>query len=206
MGGGGGSDGLARQQEQREQARLAEIQRGIAATNGVYDSPQRQAQINDFLEANRQMYFKELGTQKQDADRQLKFAVARNGQQGGKQSIDAAANLGEKYNKGVVDADRLAQRGANDLRMADEEARSNLIALINSGVDATTASNRATAGLQTSLAGARANMGPEALGQVFGSFGDLYKRSKERDEERRARTDLNSLYGTAGQWGYSGGK
>lgn len=206
MGASDNSGRIARQQEQQEQQRLAAIKQGIGGVNAVYDSPERQAQINDYLEANRKLYFDELAKQQGDATRQTKFALARNGTAGSRQQIDAAADMGEAHNKGVINADRQAQGAANNLRMSDEDSRNNLIALVQSGLDATTASQRANSTLRVNLEGAKSGMGVDALGQVFGGFSDLYKRSKDRDEERRAYKDLGTIYGTAGQWGYGGGK
>lgn len=206
MGASDNSGRIARQQEQQEAQRLAAIRSGISGVNAVYDSPNRQAQINDYLEANRKLYFDELTKQHADATRNTKFALARNGTAGSRQQIDAAADMGEAYNKGVINAERQAQGQANNLRMSDEDSRNNLIALVQSGLDATTASQRANSTLRMNLEGAKSGMGVDALGQVFGGFSDLYKRSKDRDEERRAYKDLGTLYGTAPQWGYGGGK
>lgn len=205
MGGGGSSssDRIAREQQEQEQQRLAAIQAGITGTNAVFDSPERQRQYDDYLGAQREMYFGELQRQQQDAQRGNKFALARSGLLGSRQQVDVGKDLGETYNRGVVDADRLAQRAQADLRSADEDSRRSVIQLVQSGADATTASSTALRQMQTNLAGARGEMNAGALGQVFGTFGDLYKRSQDRAEQRRADRDLGTLYGTAGQWGYS---
>lgn len=202
-GGGGASERIAREQQQQEQARLAAIQAGISQTNALFDSPERQRQHQEFLAAQRQAYFDELSRQQQDAQRQSRFALARSGQIGGRQQVDIGRDLGEAFNRGVVDADRLANRALADLQASDEDSRRSIIQLIQSGADATTASSAALRQMQTSLAGARSQMNADALGQVFGTFGDLYRRSQERAEARRAERDLGTLYGTASRWGYS---
>lgn len=204
MGGGGGSSSnrLAEEQNRQEQARLAAIQSGIAGTNAIFDSPERQVQYDDYLSAQREMYFGELSRQQQDAQRSNRFALARSGQLGSRQQIDTGQDLGEAYNRGVVDSDRLAQRATADLRGADEDSRRSIIQLVQSGADATTTSSAALRQMQGNLSGARADMNAGALGQVFGTFGDMYKRSQERASERRAERDLGTLYGTARRWGY----
>lgn len=205
MGGGGkSSNDVANEQRRQEEQRIAAIQAGLAATNKIFDSPEREAQIQDFLAANRQQYFGELNRQTEEAQRQLRFSLARSGTYGGRQQVDAAKDLGEAHNRGVIQADRLAQGAANEVRQADEDARLRVIQLIQSGTDATTASRMATAGLRTSLEGARSSMNADALGTVFGGFSDMYKRSQQRNEERRAQRDLGTLYGTANQWGFGG--
>ena len=209
MGGGGGSaDRIARENQQMERERLAAIQRGTAAANAIFDAPERQAQYDDYLKANREQFFGELERQLADAQRGNKFALARSGTAGSSQAVDAGRELGESYSRGVVDADRLAQRALADLKMADEDSRRSIIQMVQAGADATTASSAALRQMQSNLAGARSDMNANALGQVFGGFADMYKRSQERDADRRAREELNSLYNTSQQWGYmpSGGR
>ena len=202
MGGGGGSaDRIARENQRMEQERLAAIRSGTAATNAIFDAPERQAQYDDYLRAQREMYFDELGRQMSDAQRGNKFALARSGLAGSSQSVEAGRDLGEAYNRGVVDADRLAQRARADLQMADEDSRRSIIQMVQAGADATTASSAAMRQMQSNLAGARSDMNANALGQVFGSFGELYKRSQERAAERRAQSDLGTIYNTAQRWG-----
>lgn len=204
MGGGGGSaDRIARENQQMERERLAAIKSGTAAANRIFDAPERQAQYDDYLAAQREMFFDELGRQMGDAQRGNKFALARSGLAGSSQAVDAGKQLGEKYNRGVVDADRLAQRATADLRGADEDSRRSIIQMVQAGADATTASSAALRQMQTNLAGARSDMNANALGTVFGGFADMYKRSQERDAERRASRELNTMYNTAQRWGYS---
>lgn len=204
MGGGGGSsERIARENQQMERERLAAIQRGTAATNQIFDDPARQAQYDDYLGAQREMFFGELQRQMGDAQRGNKFAMARSGLAGSSQAVDAGKQLGEKYNRGVVDADRLAQRATQDLRGSDEESRRGIIQMVQAGADATTASSAALRQMQSNLSGARSDMNANALGQVFGGFSDMYKRSQERDADRRAQRDLGTIYNTAQKWGYS---
>ena len=197
-----GSNRIAEQQERREAERLATIQQGMGAVNSIFDSPGRNDEINEVLAARRGLYFDELGRQKGDADRQLKFALARSGLAGSRQSVDNARLLGEQHQRATVDAENLAQNEANQLRMSDEDARADLIRLVQSGADVTTASNAATARMQQNLSGARTSGNVSALGDVFGSFSDLYKRSRERAGERAAQGDLRTMYNTAGQFGW----
>ena len=207
MGGGGGSsERIARENQRLEQERLAAIQQGTYAANQIFDSPERQAQYDDYLRANREQYFGELERQMDDANRQNRFALARSGLVGSRQQVDAGRDLGEAYNRGVVDADRLAQRAVSDLRMADEDSRRSIIQMVQAGADATTASSAALRQMQTNLSGARADMNANALGDVFGGFAEMYKRSRERDAERRAQGDLNTIYNTSGQWGFVPGR
>lgn len=207
MGGGGGSaDRIARENQRMEQERLAAIRHGTEAANRIFDSPERQAQYEDYLKANREQFFGELERQMDEANRQNRFAMARSGLVGSRQQVDLGRDTGEAYNRGVVDADRLAQRAVADLRMSDEDSRRSIIQMVQAGADATTASSAALRQMQTNLSGARADMNANALGDVFGSFADMYKRSRDRDADRRAQRDLNTLYNTAHNTGWIPGR
>jgi hypothetical protein len=203
---GSGSNDAQKAQERQEKERQDAIRRGTAAVNQAYDNPQREKDIGDFLAANRQLYFDELNKQNVENTRGLKFALARNGQLGGSVQVDAGRRAGEAYQSGVLTAERAAAEAANNLRAADEDNRRSLLAMVQSGLDATTAGARANAGLRTSLEGARAGMKVDALGDVFGGFADLYKRSRESAAERRARSDAQALYNTGPIYGTVGAR
>lgn len=206
MGGGGGSAGrVAQEQARQDSNRQAAVSSGIARTNAMYDSPERQGQYNDFLSAQRQMFFDELGRQQKEANRNNTFDLARRGLVGSRVAIDRGRDLGESYNRGVVNADRHAQGALSDLMSADDQSRRDTIQLIQSGADVTSASNLAARGLRSNLSGAKTAANADALGSVFGSFGDMYKRSLERDAERRALRDRAMLYNTTNTFGYGNG-
>lgn len=203
MGGGGGSSSkLAQQQDQMEQERLAAIKSGISGVNSAYDNPARQGQYDEFLGANRKQFFDELNKQQGDALRQNKFALARSGLVGSRQQVDRGTDLGDAYQKGVINAERQAQGNLVGLKNADEDSRRSLIQQVQNGADVTTASSAAMRTLQNNLAGAKASEGVGALGNVFGGFSDLYKRSRDREDEKRAMNDLRVRYSTSNQWGF----
>ncbi|MCW0413477.1 hypothetical protein NG831_06560 [Xanthomonas sacchari] len=200
----GGESNKAQKEAQRAEAlRQGNIASSVAAINSAYSNPQRSADINDFLGATRSFYTNELGRQKQVADRSLKFAMARNGLTGGSATIDANRTLGENYQQGVLNADRLAQSAANNLRTSDEQSRLNLIAMAQNGLDATTSANQAATALQNNLAAGQTGVKADALGDVFGGLASIYTKSKETAAERRGNRDIYNLLYTPG-FGYGG--
>lgn len=196
--GGGGSSAATNKATQAENLRQSNINRSVQQINQIYGSPQREADINDFLGASRSFYRQNLDRQKATADRSLKFAMARNGQTGGSVSVDANRQLGEDFQRGVLSADRLAQGAANDLRNADEQSRMNLISLAQSGADTTTGGSRAAESLRANLAGANASLTSDALGDVFGGLSKIYETSRNNAAERRGNRDIYNLLYTAG--------
>lgn len=196
--GSGGSSKATNKANQAEGLRQSNINRSVQQINQIYGSPQREADINDFLSASRSFYRQNLDRQKATADRSLKFAMARNGQTGGSVSVDANRQLGEDFQRGVLSADRLAQGAANDLRNADEQSRMNLISLAQSGADTTTGGARAAESLRANLAGANASLTTDALGDVFGGLSKVYENSRNNAAERRGNRDIYNLLYTAG--------
>lgn len=196
---GGSSNSAQRAAEAAEAERQARIAASVGRINTAFDNPQRAQELGDYLGATRQFYMDDLNRQKGDTDRNLKFAMARNGQTGGSVSIDNARRVGEDYTRGVVEADRRAQSAVADLRSQDEQSRLGLISMAQSGLDATTASSRALSALQNNIQAGRATSTAQGIGDAFGSFANLYRRSQEDAARRRGEKDV---YGTLYQPGF----
>lgn len=207
MGSSGGS--AAKEQQRAEEARQKAIQATQRRIESAFATPEREADIASFLDATRQFYTQDANRQQGDAARNLRFALARSGQTGGQLQADQGGRLFETYQRGLLEADRRAQAAASDLRSADQQAKTQLFGLAASGLDSTTAAQNASNALRSNLAGARASATEGSLGDLFGSFGDVYKSSIEQDEKNRAQRDVYStLYaprGTSAGGGYVGG-
>lgn len=192
---GSGSNNAQREAEQQEAQRQAAIQRSSGEINAIFDDPNRQAQVDQLIQDTLGYYRNDLDRQKADTDRSLKFAMARSGLTGGSASVDANRQVGEDYLRGVVEASRRAQEAGANLQMQDENARQSLLAMAQSGLDATTAASRSAGMLQNNLQSGRATATAQGLGDMFGNFADLYRRSREQGERRRAERDTyNTIY------------
>lgn len=191
---GGGSNGSATKAAQEESWRQANIDQAVNQINGIYGGAARQAEIDDFLQASRSFYSKELERQKGVADRSLRFAMARNGLTGGTASIDANRTLGENYQSGILSADRLAQQAAADLRTADDTSRMNLISQASTGMGLTSGAQQAAQAMQANLQSSRGGMKADALGDVFGGLSTIFTNSRNAAEERRGNRAYGLLY------------
>lgn len=202
----GGSNKASEEAQRAEAARLAQIKATQGAINGVFDGPARAADIANYVNASRDYYTQDLNRQKADTDRNLKFAMARNGQIGGSTQVDQGKRFSDIYSRGLLEVERKAQGAGAGIEAADQDARARLLSLATTGLDATTAAQQSAAALRTNLeagAGER-NMG--ALGDAFSSFKDFIDRSRESADRRRANTEsgfYRSIYGNAGG-GYGG--
>lgn len=193
MGGGGGSQ--QREAQQAEEQRRRDILRTQQRVESIYNSPAREGQIEDLINATREFLSKDLNKKNADAQRQSKFAMARSGQTMGSVDVDTKKLIGEEYLRGTLEAERRAQGAGNSLRQSDLASKQNLFALAQSGVDMTVAARQAGEAMRGNIDSARAEAMQQGIGDAFGSFGDLYKRSRERGAEKRAERQLG--YGSA---------
>ena len=203
----GGSNKASEEAQRAEAARLAQIKNTQGAINGVFDGPARAADIGNFINASRDFYTQDLNRQKGVTDRQLKFALARNGQTGGSTQVDQAAEFGRTYSRGLLDVERKAQGAGAGIEAADQDARSRLLSLATTGLDATTAAAQSAAALRTNLQAGAADRNMGALGDAFGQFKDFIDRSRDVADRRRANNEsglYRGMYGTAGGGGYGG--
>lgn len=187
--------------QQAEQQRQYQIGQTTNQINAAYDAPARTKQYDDFLSAVRQNYTDDATRQKGVADRGLKFSMARSGLNGGSADVDARRTSGEEFQRGILQAEDKAQGALGDLKGADEQSRLQLIQMAQSGLDATTAAQRAnaaiSAGAQTSLSNAKAN----GLGDIFGQTIKTVGSQQEAAATRRGQTSaVGSLYGNQ-TWG-----
>lgn len=195
MCGGGGNAAAAAQQQ--EQARQTGIANATAKINSIYGSPQRQQQYSDFEKAIQSYNLNQLNQQKTDADRQLNFAMARQGLTGGSADADASANLMRQYNEGVLKSAQGASSAAANLKTADQAQKQQLIGLAQSGLDASSAANQATTGMQTNLDTAMAQGESQGLGDMFGALASYYDQANQAKQLRGLLSgqQVSGLYG-----------
>lgn len=201
---GGGSNRASQQAERNERERQAEIAQTTSRINDLFSDPSRTGQYDQLADATTDFYLGDLNRQKDNTDRNLKFALARSGQIGGSVQADKGQQVAEDYNRGVIESTRRGASAGADLRAADEQARSNLLAMAQGGLDATTASSQSANLLRNNLLAGKANAAAGQLGDFFGSVGDFYKQSKADARERKNVRDFYTLYNT-GLFGQGGG-
>jgi hypothetical protein len=206
----GGSDKAQREAQANEQARLAAITGTQSAVNGVFNSPQRAADIADYVGALRTYYGDDLNEQKANTDRQLKFALARGGLTGGSTQIDQQKTVGKDYAKGLLNVDRKARGAGAELEASDQDARARLISLATSGLDATTAASMAASSMRSNLESGKSAAQLQGIGDAFGGpLQNFFKNSADAAVRRRAVDDAYGrvgLYQSNPNFGYGGTK
>ncbi len=171
----GGGSNKAYKLEQQRQARMQEA---INTINSIFDSADRQSLYDQHNQAVYELNKNKLDEQYQDANRANRFALARNGLIGGSAEIDSNADLQDRYAKGLVQAEALGQNAAADMQSSDESAKSNLIGLAESGLDAASAGQQAANALSTNYSKALGQQGAAAINDYFNDMAQLYLTNK----------------------------
>lgn len=206
---GQSSNSAAKEANRAEQERQAAIKRTQASVNDVFNSPQRAADIGDFVNATRSFYQQDLDRQKGDADRGLKFALAKSGLTGGSTQVDQQGLLADNYGRGLLQVEQRAQGAGASLSAADQDARARLISLATSGLDATTAAQQAAASMRSNLQAGQSAAELGSLGDSFGQFNQFAKQARDAQNQRAGFYSVvggrnAALYG-GGNMGYGGG-
>lgn len=195
-----GSNNSAQKAAQREeQARQAAIRGTQSQINAVFDDPKRAADIAQAVGAKRQLLLGDLDQQKMDADRMLKFALARGGLTGGSTQVDQQTRLGKDYQRGALTADAQARALGSDIEAADQDNRARLIQLAVSGLDTTTAAQQSAAAMRTALEANKSASQMQGLSDVFGQFTKFYQRSQDDAVRRRADRQAYGYYSGSAQ-------
>lgn len=184
--GGGSASRQQRAAQQAEEQRRNDIVQTQRQIESIYNTPGREGQIGDLINATRSFLTQDLDRKNLRAQREAKFALARSGQTLGSVNVDTNKRLSDEYLRGVLETERRSQGAGNALRQADQSSKLNLFQLAQSGVDMTTAARQAGEAMRQNFGQAQAEATQQGLGDLFGSFGDIYKRSRERSGQDRA--------------------
>lgn len=199
------NDRAQREAQAAEDQRRANITAAGQSVEQIFSSPERQAQYQDVYDATKTLGMSDLDRQKSQADRQTKFALARSGLTGGSRSVDVGRQLGEDYINGLLTVDQKAQASKADFMNADQMSKNNLLALVQSGLDVTTANQNAASALRGNLEGARATQLVGGIGDVFGTAAGIYQKG----EDERIRRQTAQQYGQTSYspfWSMGGGR
>lgn len=186
---GGGGNQASRAAKEAETERQAQVERSTSAIDRAFKG--RASQLGDFTEALRGEFRSQAEEQKSDADRRLKFSLARGGLTGGSAAADAGVDLGEEFQKGLLKGESRVQGAVADLGSADEASRRQLIALAQSGAGATTLTQQAVNALRANIGGARATGLSEDVGDIFSNTRALFTKQEEAAARRRGLEEAN---------------
>lgn len=183
--GGGGND-AQKEADAAEAKRSAQVQATQQQIESIYSSPQREADIQDLIKATQSYLGQDLDKQNNTAQRQAKFALARNGQTMGSYDVDLHRDLGQQYLRGALEVTRRAQAAGSSLRNADQSAKLDLFSQAAAGMDMTTAARNANEAMKASAGMTKADALQSGLGDLFSTLGDVRKNSLEAQGKNQA--------------------
>jgi hypothetical protein len=201
----GPNNKASQQATANENARQASIAGTQARVNQAYESPQREADIQGYMGATRDYLGRDLNLQKTTNDRELKFALARGGLTGGSTQVDQQKVGARDYTRGLLNVEQKTQSAGADLRSQDQDARTRLISLATSGLDATSAASMAASSMRSALDSSRSTAAAQGLGDMFGSASKYYQSTKDAQMRRQGDQRAFGLYAPSPSYGGGGG-
>ncbi|MFY9292828.1 MAG: hypothetical protein WAP03_19355 [Methylorubrum rhodinum] len=184
----GASSKAADQAAADEQARQARIRQGTADVNktfGQFDDPYFAQQRDNYLG----FALPQLDDQYGEAQKQLTFALARDGNTYSSAAAEQRAKLQKQYDQNKITIADQGQNYANQSRSSVEEARANVIASLNASGDATQAANSAVA-----------RSAALAQPQGYSPIGDLFGSAMSAFAQQAALERSQSLGGAGGRY------
>jgi len=193
---GSSSSKASRQAQKAEDERRRQIEQTQSRIEGIFSSPEREADIQKYIDAV--SGYQQLGLDREKAinDRELKFALARGGLAGGSTAIDQNRKLSEAFLRATIEAERRAQGAGNQIRQSDQQAKYNLFNQALGGLDMTTATSNAMREMQNNIGLAKNTATENNFDQFFSDFGDLFTASRKSAGERKQQEEFGTLYGT----------
>jgi len=179
MGGGGGDDGGAAAAQQQEAERQARIKAATDAINQTFNDGGRESLYTDQRNAVFDLNRQDVDRQATEAERFNRFGLARAGLMGGSAQVDSLADINRRTNEGLMRAGGIADQAAADLRTADEQARANLIALAQSGIDTGTAASQSLNALRVNSANAASARAGATVGGLFNDMAQAYLMNQQ---------------------------
>lgn len=183
-------DKATKRAERAEADRQKQISGNVASINQAFAG--REGQYGQLSQAVRDRLNTQFQQQRGVATRQNKFALAKQGLTGGSAAIDAGRRLTREGQEGAINVERQAQSAGADLRAKDEQARSNLISLAQSGGNIGNAGQQTASMLQANLAGAQNQNLVNGLGDVFGGTAQAYRTAQDAAQRRKGLSEATT--------------
>lgn len=161
---------------------------------------ERKALYGRIANDSKQLQLSDLTKQKDVASRETEFDLARRGLTGGSRQIDASRDIGDQFNKGVLQAETQAQGVANTAEAADEKTRISLINGIRGGMDQADAVSGALNAMSNSAAAAQ----NDAKNQNVSGFFDEIRAQAQRQQDTNAYQQAFNKYKAGGGAGGAG--
>lgn len=182
-------------------AALEEANRGAAESEANRQA--REGLYGRIAADSKALQLDDLGKERQLAQRDVDFDLARRGLFGGSRQVDAERDIEDQYNRGVLTADNNAQTVANNARMADEKTRVSLINSIRSGMSDADASSAAFNAMQNNANEAANAARNQSVGGFFDAIRGAANQFQQQDAYEKAFQKYRAGGGGDGSYGGS---
>lgn len=148
-------------------------------------------------DATRAYYTDQLGKTFQEASRNTRFKLARQGLLGGSEEAFQQGEVGSDRDLGATRIDEAVRRAVASLKTQREQERLNAVGLVNAGAG-DSAVSAAQTGLRNSLENANSQQKADIFGDLFSHSADALAASNANDNEAarlaRFRQSLTSFF------------
>ena len=204
-GGGGGGDGGA---AAREAARRSRISGNISSIKSRFYDPVtgkmtagRQGMMEDVGQRIEDRYLPEFQDESKDAQRELKFALARRGLLGGSAQADAETRYSDRIAKGERDISQRVLAGKAEQERLDNALMDSLIGQAQSDADRDVLLSGITNQQTSNAASAAARINQNAMPSLFSDVSTLFKKINDTAQFQRGMQGSPSSW--AGMFGGS---
>lgn len=181
----------ARQMRRDEEARQQRVTDGTARVNDQFNGQFDDKFYSGIAESYSNFARPQLEEQRDTANSQLLFDLARGGKLDSSTRATKGADLQQTYDLGLQDIADKALGAKNDARGSVEDARSSLIAQLNATGDATGAVNAATNRIQA-LSRPAGNFSP--IADMFAGFTDQLSSRYAQERAYAASNGMSQGY------------
>lgn len=164
----------------------------------------RQAMENEntqLAEATRGYYADQLGDDYQEAERNTRFKLARQGLLGSSEEVGQLGEVQQDRDLGATRVDEAVRRAIATLTSQREQERLNAINLVNSGAGESAVS-AASAGLRNSFESVASQQKADIFGDLFSNTADAFTAGNVADQQAallsRYRDKLSSFFPNRG--------
>jgi len=196
MGKGGGGDGGAKAARQAEAARRSRIAGNIGAVKNMFYNPgtedPTQARLDSFADIEsrvRNRFTPDFDQDIGDAQRELKFALSRRNLLGSSGQVDAESRLDDRIAEGQRGISERVASARSGKETYDQNLMNNLLGQAQSDVSRTSLLGGLGASLSANSDRAISQVNQQALGNIFGDVGNLFK---EINDQRAVQAGLGN--------------
>ena len=182
------------EQRRLEEDRQAKIEEGLGVVRGQFTEEARSPIYQQSYDNALAIYMNDLQGQYEKALANMRVNNARSSQSAGSLGAQRKGQLKNTYDKGVVQAQQLAQQLKEGLFSQDQNTKGSLINQIYGGLGATDALDIALSQMKSNENNALRNSRNDGLGDLFADLGGTYTNYKKQQGVNAGKDTYGSYF------------